>query len=91
MDITLKIQSESQSAPTCFDVFKPTSSESLFSYTPKLQYKLNYKINKINKLMATLAYMRKTFPQNEVNTSKYVGILYDTDIIVNILCIGWSK
>jgi len=29
--------------------------------------------------------------EDNVNTSKHVELLYDTDFIVNILCIYWSK
>jgi len=34
---------------------------------------------------------KKGVPEDDVNTSKRFGVLYETDINVNILCIRWSK
>jgi hypothetical protein len=34
---------------------------------------------------------KKRLLEDDVNTSKYVSVLYDTDISVNIKCIRWSK
>ena len=34
---------------------------------------------------------KKWRPEDDIDTLKYVGILYDTDIAVNILCICWFK
>ena len=33
----------------------------------------------------------KRLREDDVNTSKHVGVLYKIDITVNILCICWSK
>ena len=39
----------------------------------------------------TLAYIyKKRLHEDDVNTSKHVGLLYEIDIAVNILCICWS-
>jgi len=34
---------------------------------------------------------KKRLPEDDVNTLKNVVVLYEIDITVNILCIGWSK
>ena len=33
----------------------------------------------------------KRLPIDDVNISKHVGVLYEIDITVNILCICWCK
>jgi len=34
---------------------------------------------------------KKGLPEDDVNVSKRVAVLYEIDITVNILCNGWSK
>jgi hypothetical protein len=34
---------------------------------------------------------KKRVPEDDVNTSKRFGVLYEIDSNVNILCIRWSK
>jgi hypothetical protein len=41
------------------------------------------KFNKLNKI--------KRLPVDDENTSKHVGVLYEIDTNVNILCIVWYK
>jgi hypothetical protein len=35
--------------------------------------------------------LMKGVSEDDVNTSKHFGVLYEIDINVNILCISWSK
>ena len=34
---------------------------------------------------------KKKLPEDDVDASKHVGVLYEIDVTVNILCIGWYK
>jgi hypothetical protein len=34
---------------------------------------------------------KKRLPEEDVNTWKHVGVLYEMDIAVNVLCVCWSK
>jgi hypothetical protein len=66
----------------------PDKVKSVSMYLHHLQGVFSYmaKVTKSVKLIKL-----KDSPKDGVNTSKRVGVLYGMDIIVNMLCICWSK
>jgi hypothetical protein len=67
---------------TFSDVFT-WSSESLFLYMLKLQNQLIIQFY----LFRNVGIYKKKLPE-DVNTPKHVGVLYETNIVDNILCIS---